>query len=103
MSNEKRDRLLIEKLLGYEYLGSGINDVTYRAPLTAARCTLDMANFFFLLWNRAKGKEWWPEFIDSCTHSYKTGIGGGIEADFEFIVHPDRFADALAEFLEGRK
>ena len=90
--NEKRDRLLIEKLLGYEYLGSGINEVTYREPLTAARCTVDMANFFFLLWNRAQEKEWWNDFL----RRYEPW-------NWEILISPGGLADALAEFLEDRQ
>ncbi len=81
MTKEERDKLLLFEL----------------APEFKWTKWKAMPNWckFGLLWDRAKEREWWDEFCKASPHkAWIIPIG---------LIHPDRFADALAEFLTQRK
>jgi hypothetical protein len=50
---------------------------------------------FFWLWNKCQEQEWWSAFKKS------QAIGGSYTFD-EDLVHPDRFADTLYQFLKEK-
>ncbi len=52
---------------------------------------------FFKLWNAAKEKDWWMLFV---TKAYDKVEFWGCLSFIEEIVHPDRFADAVYNFLK---
>ena len=120
MTTIERDRLIVVEL-GFEYLGSGINSISYRDPITADRYTVDMANFFFLIWDKAKEKDWWDEFWDfvyekaadeylkATDNRFPLHPGYFWQVYFAGLLHPGKslidpgcFADTLAEFLRQR-
>jgi len=49
---------------------------------------------FFKLWEWGQKQEWWSVFYYLVTY--------GEDASLQHIIHPDRFADAVYEFLKGR-
>ena len=53
---------------------------------------------FGYLWEWACEQVWWPPFIDSF---YWIEASSGMEAILHHI-HPDRFANAVDEYLQGR-
>jgi hypothetical protein len=54
--------------------------------------------FFFLLWEWAQEQEWWGEFMDVC---WTDGEFAGTETSFlSHYINPDRFANAVYEFLK---
>ena len=52
---------------------------------------------FGKLWEWAQKQKWWDDFWWS-----PNGIGDGTQEDIYF-VHPDRFADAVYEYLQEVK
>jgi len=115
--NEKRDKLIVETLGGCWHecgkppycacpkCGETNTDLQgYYIDPASLNIDLSTPNGFFWVWNRAKQKEWWGEFVIKwmgtniciCGEDYHLFID-------ELFINPDRFADALAEFLEGRK
>ena len=107
MDNEKRDKLIIETLGGcwHEWNGysgpGGPYIICYKCKKdhqNAHPNSLSTSSGFFWVWDRAILKEWFREFAhDFC----KAPIGFNVFPNF--YINPDRFAAALAEFLEGRK
>ena len=51
---------------------------------------------FGKLWEWSQKREWWGQFVEDTT-----GIGSSSLVDVD-CIDPDRFADALYEFLKGR-
>ena len=55
---------------------------------------------FGKLWERAQKQEWWA--YDFWAYHLLSPSDGGPVADQEWFVHPDRFANAVYEFLKAR-
>ena len=90
MTKEERDRFL---LFDSELFGSDINWPVW--------CEMSDWGKFGFLWDRAKKKEWWIDFL--AIHGDALG-----QERFTFLIlcdyiNPNHFADALAEFLMQRK
>ena len=100
------DYQIICEALGLKYLTESINEVTYREDITAARCTMDGANFFFLIMERGpehlkdkKGKKLWNEFW--CGRKGFTGSERPLWW-LEYINPPVMFKE-LAAFLREER
>jgi hypothetical protein len=107
MTKEERDRLLLIEL------SPGFKWPTWRAMPKWCR--------FGLMWNEAQKKEWWPDFWEwvyekefnkyairtqgqNMSQDYFWGkIFTGDYGEENSLIHLDRLADALAEFLGGKK
>ena len=58
---------------------------------------------FGKLWEWAKKQEWWLKFGEGLSNKQLCSeISRGLQID-ESIINPDRFADALYDFLKGRE
>ena len=105
--NLKRDKFLVEYMGGcwhdetnpinhhYAY-GTRFKCLKCGEEFWGARHHPDFEEWqgFGWLWDKAKGKEWWDDFCKSTPHkAWLFPIGW---------IHPDRFADALYEFLKER-
>ena len=105
--NEKRDKLIIEALGGcwHEWkFRSAAYMCSQESDYECENCnewksdqefsSLSTPGGFFWAWNKAKEKEWWRGFLNFAMY---------LEPNEFYLINPDRFANALAEFLEGRK
>lgn len=79
MTNEERDRLIVKEL------GGGYDLIYFN---------LSTPNGFFWMWERATKMSWWGAFCAYSLLPYENLVRA---------INPDRFADALAEFLTQRK
>ena len=91
MTDQEKDKLIIEEL-GIEW-----SYAKWRASPRWCR--------FGIIWERAQRMGWWPRFLwflwaRPGENSY---LADNLKAIPSYYVHPDRFRDALAEFLERRK
>jgi len=57
-------------------------------------CRISTWEGFGKLWEWAQKQEWWSVFYYLVTY--------GEDANLQHIIHPDRFAEAVYEFLKGR-
>ena len=112
--NPKRNKLIIEALGGcwHEY------ECTTFPHLKCKKCNrleigvvedgfdvdLSTPDGFFWAWDRAKEKEWWPDFL---LYLFEKRYGRSSIWAYRLVcvddIDLDTFANNLAEFLEGRK
>lgn len=104
--NEERDKFLTEQM------DKCWHEELYRYDSFTKRCKVcdkdsrscTRINFstpdgFFKLWNWAKEQEWWEDWKES--KEYRN-LDGAYIINMEFFIHPDRFANAIYEFLKER-
>lgn len=60
---------------------------------------------FGYLWDWANNQEWWQyEFYENEKHSFKTNTCNDTIWSFDItLINPDKFADAVYEYLKGRQ
>ncbi len=114
MTKENRDRIIIESLGGcwheWEHGETVENDWHCKKcwrnyshgygfdPMNQ----INTPNGFFWWWERAQKMEWWGEFWMFFAKKYFIEPKTTTEL-VSLLINSDRGADALAEFLEGRK
>ena len=102
MNQQERDKYLTEEVLGECWhetilIEGAISDIEV-CRHCGSWASVNLNNFFtpegfFKLWNAAKEKDWWESFLDQLPY-----MGFYLED----IVNPDRFANAVYEFLKER-
>ena len=113
MNDQEKDRLIVEALgeCWHEWIPDGTrysfygwkcrnckNCKGYSVEDNPPMINLATWEGFGWTWEQAQKMEWWNDFLHS---SSKTGLH---KIDIlGYYVHPIRFRDALAEFLERRK
>ncbi len=111
--NKERDKFLTEEVLGecwHEWERSAFVKICKNCGLHVStecgKCDslfinndFSTGNGFIKLWDAAKEKDWWNDFLWLANH----GLGAA-RYNVSHIpvntIHPDRFADAVYEFLK---
>jgi len=93
--NEERDKFLTQAM-GYRFIEviPGFEISLERFP-EFGKETFSEWEWFGLLWEWAQKQEWWINALElwDCSHGYMISFR---------LIHPDRFADALYQFLKER-
>ena len=110
MTKNERDKLILEALGECEH---NFPPISTESPFRCLKCGMlyvlcsrpdfSTPDGFFRVWNGAKEKEWWYEFLEWCLIQIEGVITKYIFSFPIIFINPDRFADAVAEFLEKRE
>jgi hypothetical protein len=110
MTDKEKDKLIVEAL-GKKYTDWAGSIWPINGDGQLGSC-LDTWEGFGWLWERAQKMEWWESFMDWIYTEYAKGYKGPefnrcaeyfVHPPYSAPLHPIRFRDALAEFLEARK
>ena len=112
MTDEQKDRLIVEALGGewHDYKlsnGKGLSTCSCGNKGMAvwdycvhANPNLATPEGFFWWWERVQKMKWWDCFLDWINLQYAKGyLGPEFNRCLEFMIHPIRGRDALAEWL----
>lgn len=116
MSNRERDKFLTgamgetwhEWVLPEEHC-KHIPGISYKCKCGGFHPTLKRNNNFSTwagfgkLWEWSRWREWWPKFIGKIgDHQFDEPEAGLCECSWidTYYIHPDRFANAVYEFLK---
>lgn len=113
MTKEERDKLIIEELGGCWHEWKGLGHTFPGAWSKCPKCykhpiymypnlSLSTPNGFFWVWDRLWKMKWSGEFLIYLQENANLWKYDP-QAFPVYFINPDRFADALAEFLTQRK
>jgi hypothetical protein len=100
----ERDKFLAEAM--GECWHEDISDENFNCMKCGGMWTPEFGSFFFStwegfgkLWSWAKEQKWWDKFEDLIFYGKADPCGGWFDTS---LIHPDRFADAVYQFLKER-